>query len=110
MNQGEENSGDEEEDTAAANRSCDQSDISDSDIERDEQEVELDDSLQEPGSSKDFEASKCQQLEQESTSSSKSRKRKRGKEEPCSSRHLCAAEDKHIKESKMKHNKSEQLR
>ena len=110
----EENSEAEEESTAAASRiSLNHSDISgESDIERDEEEEEeeedFDDSLQEPGSSNGRDASKHQQSEPEGTA--KSRKRKRGADEACSSRHMCAAEDKHIKESKLKHNKNEQLR
>ena len=111
-----EDSGAEEESTAAASRmSFDHSDISgESDIERDEEEeeeVDFDDSLQEPGSSNGHDASKHQQSEPEGiTTVTKSRKRKRGADEACSSRHICAAEDKLIKESKLKHNKNEQLR
>ena len=111
----EENSGAEEEGAATASRiSFDHSDISgESDVERDEEEeeVDFDDSLQEPGSNNGRDASKCQQSEPEGIATlTRSRKRKRGADEACSSRHICAAEDKHIRESKLKHNKNEQLR
>ena len=102
----------EQEGTAADRSMNDQSDISDSEEEEEQQDQDLDGSQWEEYCSSDahLAASKGQQRCQYGARHQSQSRKRRLQEQGCSVKDQYAAEVKRLKESKLKHNKNEQIR